>query len=308
MAGVRVPVVPMAHEYLITQPFRDRGDEPLPTLRDPDLLIYFREEGGGLVMGGYERGLRALVTPRRRARPGRDPARLQRSPPRGRLGPLRGDRRQLASSRAGHGGRDDHATDQRPRGLHAGRRVLPRRDGGARTVRGGRLLCPRPRGRRGHREGDGGVDRGGRAEPGPVGDGHSPLRCAVPLRPPTRSSAPARSTRPITTSSTRATSGRPGGPCAPPPQRHGTGSTALRSARSPDGSASTTTPATSRPATSRSVRAGGPASCGRPRSAPSTTPPARASGCSTSLLQQGRDRRPGRGGVPGAPVRQPRGA
>src|SRR6202011_3588243 len=27
----------------------------LPTLRDPDLLIYFREEGGGLVMGGYER-------------------------------------------------------------------------------------------------------------------------------------------------------------------------------------------------------------------------------------------------------------
>ena len=27
----------------------------LPTLRDPDLLIYFREEGDGLVMGGYER-------------------------------------------------------------------------------------------------------------------------------------------------------------------------------------------------------------------------------------------------------------
>ena len=55
MAGVRVPIVPMSHEYLVTQPFRDRGDEHLPTLRDPDLLIYFREEGGGLVMGGYER-------------------------------------------------------------------------------------------------------------------------------------------------------------------------------------------------------------------------------------------------------------
>ncbi len=55
MAGVRVPVVPMAHEYLVTQPFRERGEKPLPTLRDPDLLIYFREEGGGLVMGGYER-------------------------------------------------------------------------------------------------------------------------------------------------------------------------------------------------------------------------------------------------------------
>ena len=56
MAGVRVPVVPFAHEYLVTQPFRDRSPgEHLPTLRDPDLLIYFREEGGGLIMGGYER-------------------------------------------------------------------------------------------------------------------------------------------------------------------------------------------------------------------------------------------------------------
>jgi 4-methylaminobutanoate oxidase (formaldehyde-forming) len=57
MAGVRVPIVPMAHEYLVTQPFReDRvAGEHLPTLRDPDLLIYFREEGAGLVMGGYER-------------------------------------------------------------------------------------------------------------------------------------------------------------------------------------------------------------------------------------------------------------
>jgi glycine cleavage system aminomethyltransferase T/glycine/D-amino acid oxidase-like deaminating enzyme len=55
MAGVRVPLVPMAHEYLVTQPFRDRGGAHLPTMRDPDLLIYFREDAGGLVMGGYER-------------------------------------------------------------------------------------------------------------------------------------------------------------------------------------------------------------------------------------------------------------
>ena len=56
LAGVRVPIVPFAHEYLVTQPFRERTPgEHLPTLRDPDLLIYFREEGGGLVMGGYER-------------------------------------------------------------------------------------------------------------------------------------------------------------------------------------------------------------------------------------------------------------
>ncbi|MGP0102433.1 MAG: GcvT family protein [Solirubrobacteraceae bacterium] len=56
LAGVRVPIVPFAHEYLVTQPFRERvAGEHLPTLRDPDLLIYFREEGGGLIMGGYER-------------------------------------------------------------------------------------------------------------------------------------------------------------------------------------------------------------------------------------------------------------
>ncbi len=56
LAGVRIPVVPMSHEYIVTQPFRERDPaNPLPTLRDPDLLIYFREEGGGLIMGGYER-------------------------------------------------------------------------------------------------------------------------------------------------------------------------------------------------------------------------------------------------------------
>ena len=56
LASVRVPIVPFAHEYLVTQPFRERpAGEHLPTLRDPDLLVYFREEGAGLVMGGYER-------------------------------------------------------------------------------------------------------------------------------------------------------------------------------------------------------------------------------------------------------------
>jgi glycine cleavage system aminomethyltransferase T/glycine/D-amino acid oxidase-like deaminating enzyme len=55
MAGVRVPVIPMSHQYLITQPFRDRGGDRLPTLRDPDLLVYYREDGDGLLMGGYER-------------------------------------------------------------------------------------------------------------------------------------------------------------------------------------------------------------------------------------------------------------
>jgi glycine cleavage system T protein len=61
MAGVRVPIVPMSHQYLVTQPLdavkEARGPErrSLPTLRDPDLLVYYREDGDGLVMGGYER-------------------------------------------------------------------------------------------------------------------------------------------------------------------------------------------------------------------------------------------------------------
>ncbi|MGH3902205.1 MAG: GcvT family protein [Pseudonocardiaceae bacterium] len=55
MVDVRVPVVPMSHQYLVTEAFFERGDRPLPTLRDPDLLVYYRQELDGLVMGGYER-------------------------------------------------------------------------------------------------------------------------------------------------------------------------------------------------------------------------------------------------------------
>jgi glycine cleavage system T protein len=53
LADVVVPIVPMAHEYLITKP----SGLPLemPTMRDPSLLVYFRPESGGLIMGGYER-------------------------------------------------------------------------------------------------------------------------------------------------------------------------------------------------------------------------------------------------------------
>jgi 4-methylaminobutanoate oxidase (formaldehyde-forming) len=54
MAGITIPIVPMAHQYLLA-----RIGEPipvdLPTMRDPDRLVYFRRDAGGLVMGGYER-------------------------------------------------------------------------------------------------------------------------------------------------------------------------------------------------------------------------------------------------------------
>jgi glycine cleavage system aminomethyltransferase T/glycine/D-amino acid oxidase-like deaminating enzyme len=54
LAGVTVPIIPMAHQYLFTHEIE--GVTPgLPTMRDPDNLCYFREEVGGLCMGGYER-------------------------------------------------------------------------------------------------------------------------------------------------------------------------------------------------------------------------------------------------------------
>jgi len=55
LAGIEVPVVPFAHQYLLTEPVEGVLAE-MPTIRDPDRLVYFRPEaGGGLVAGGYER-------------------------------------------------------------------------------------------------------------------------------------------------------------------------------------------------------------------------------------------------------------
>jgi len=52
-AGVCVPLAPVRHQYIVTE--RIEGvTADLPTLRDPDRLTYYKEEVGGLVMGGYE--------------------------------------------------------------------------------------------------------------------------------------------------------------------------------------------------------------------------------------------------------------
>ncbi|MFN8222033.1 MAG: FAD-dependent oxidoreductase [Gaiellales bacterium] len=53
LAGVTVPIIPMAHEYLVLEPSGLPID--MPTMRDPSLLVYYRPESGGLIMGGYER-------------------------------------------------------------------------------------------------------------------------------------------------------------------------------------------------------------------------------------------------------------
>ncbi|HEY6041476.1 MAG TPA: FAD-dependent oxidoreductase, partial [Anaerolineae bacterium] len=54
MVGLYLPVIPMAHLYLITRPIPG-VPKGLPTMRDPDNLVYWREEVGGLIAGGYER-------------------------------------------------------------------------------------------------------------------------------------------------------------------------------------------------------------------------------------------------------------
>ena len=53
LAGVTVPLVSVQHQYLVTEAIPGVPRD-LPTLRDPDRLVYFKEEVGGLVMGGYE--------------------------------------------------------------------------------------------------------------------------------------------------------------------------------------------------------------------------------------------------------------
>ena len=51
--GVNVPLISMEHQYMVTAEIEDMPKN-LPTLRDPDRLTYYKEEVGGLVMGGYE--------------------------------------------------------------------------------------------------------------------------------------------------------------------------------------------------------------------------------------------------------------
>jgi 4-methylaminobutanoate oxidase (formaldehyde-forming) len=52
-AGVTVPLYSAEHFYLVTKPIT--GVTPdLPVIRDPDGFLYYKEEVGGLVMGGFE--------------------------------------------------------------------------------------------------------------------------------------------------------------------------------------------------------------------------------------------------------------
>jgi 4-methylaminobutanoate oxidase (formaldehyde-forming) len=55
MVGVDLPIVPLLHQYLVTKPIPGHElPRETPVLRDPDNLVYLREEVGGFLVGGFE--------------------------------------------------------------------------------------------------------------------------------------------------------------------------------------------------------------------------------------------------------------
>jgi len=52
-AGVAVPLQSAEHFYIVTEPIA-RVTPAMPVIRDPDGYTYFKEEVGGVVMGGFE--------------------------------------------------------------------------------------------------------------------------------------------------------------------------------------------------------------------------------------------------------------
>jgi dimethylglycine dehydrogenase len=62
MVGLDIPVIPVEHQYIVTEPhplIRERQAKGLPemgVLREADSSWYMREENGGLLLGPYEHG------------------------------------------------------------------------------------------------------------------------------------------------------------------------------------------------------------------------------------------------------------
>ncbi len=57
LAGVELPIVPLQHHYVVTDPIAEIESRTveLPVFRDPDNSFYARQEGGGLLVGPFER-------------------------------------------------------------------------------------------------------------------------------------------------------------------------------------------------------------------------------------------------------------
>ena len=62
MIGIDIPVIPVEHQYLVTEPHpelqrrRADGQPEMGVLREPDGSWYLREENGGFILGPYEEG------------------------------------------------------------------------------------------------------------------------------------------------------------------------------------------------------------------------------------------------------------
>ncbi|MBF2759876.1 MAG: GcvT family protein [Ectothiorhodospiraceae bacterium AqS1] len=62
MVGLSIPVIPVQHQYIVTEPHREiqarheQGLFEMGVLRDSEGSWYMREERGGLLLGPYERG------------------------------------------------------------------------------------------------------------------------------------------------------------------------------------------------------------------------------------------------------------
>jgi dimethylglycine dehydrogenase len=57
LVGTRLPLVPMQHHYVVTEPIAAIAEQEreLPVFRDPDNSFYCRQEHGGLLLGPFER-------------------------------------------------------------------------------------------------------------------------------------------------------------------------------------------------------------------------------------------------------------
>ena len=64
MVGIELPIVPIEHHYLITEPLQEVGAlaTELPVLRDADASFYVRGEGGALLVGPFERDTKPWAT------------------------------------------------------------------------------------------------------------------------------------------------------------------------------------------------------------------------------------------------------
>jgi dimethylglycine dehydrogenase len=62
MVGINIPVIPVEHQYIVTEPHPDilarkaKGLPEMGVLREADSAWYMREENGGLLLGPYEHG------------------------------------------------------------------------------------------------------------------------------------------------------------------------------------------------------------------------------------------------------------